>query len=146
MADVARLRKVLDHIKALPRYDHAGIAQYEDQAAHLRGDGWYQSDWLLTDDEVTITECGVVDRQGRSCGTAGCFAGWAVLLFAPDGTRMDGDCVTLPDGTPTHVSDYAARLLGLTPSEAGCLFTAWNTMGVLETTVADIEAGSCDSI
>jgi len=142
MADVARLHKVLDRIKTLPRYDDDDIEQRFETGELPAGDGWYQADWLRTLGEVTITDQGLVDSQGeKTCGTAGCFAGWAVVMFAPDGTRVDGAYVTMPDGGTSFVSEMAQELLDLEDAQRRMLFAGSSTIFELERVIARIEAG-----
>jgi hypothetical protein len=141
--DIPRLRKVLDLIRSLP--------------VHLEGSGdytadsWSQADWMnygaadatIGAGYATITDSGVVSATtGLRCGTAACFAGWAVLMFAPHGTLvLDEEYVKLPGQGqgPVHIADYAMELLGLDTDQAETLFAAWNGLSALETTVDELE-------
>jgi hypothetical protein len=144
-ADVVRLRKVLEHIRSLPVVD-SGVDEDGWQPDNwlvehgVDGDGWQQNNWLVVDDAITITDQGAVDQSGTRCGTAACFAGWAVLMFAPNGTQADyREMVTKLDGARIRVPDYAVELLGLDMHNADRLFDANNTLSDLERIVTELE-------
>lgn len=98
---------------------------------------WYQGDWSVVTD----------------CGTAHCFAGWAVKL---GGTAPDEDDEVLRESLPdsneinthfddeeaspgyVHVSVAARHLLGLTPEQADDLFSGANAIVDLERIVAEL--------
>jgi len=100
-------------------------------------DTWYQGDWSLQTD----------------CGTAHCFAGWAVKL---GGVTLDEDDEVLRASLPSpdelqkhidddpaspgyvHVSVAARHLLGLTPEQAEELFSGANAVEDLERIVAEL--------
>lgn len=70
----------------------------------------------------------------NSCGTAGCFAGWAALLsgwFIED-LRYYGDF---------RWTTFGRELLDLTPDEAFKLFCSSNTVPMLELMVKDLVNG-----
>lgn len=125
MADLGRLEKVLDRVSGLPEveYDYcpAPVLVYKDE------DAWSQRSWVTWGSGI-ITDQGLVDAQGSRCATACCFAGWAVVMFAPPGSVLDGGdgTVTLPGeegcGEVHDVADYAAQLLDLTPGQRVALF------------------------
>lgn len=60
------------------------------------------------------------------CGTTACFAGFASLLHAPQGTWIapgySGTQVHVPGQEPVHVEDYAIKALEINPDQAGALF------------------------
>jgi hypothetical protein len=128
MVDIPALRKVTEHALSLPQLssgDWQDLLVDEGSAP----DAWAQDEWLtLPDDvgQVTLTEQGVVDQDGKTCGTAACIAGWTVMLLAPNGTTLLGYDMTLPDGTWCNVEDWAARRLGLDSVDKNALFAAWN--------------------
>jgi hypothetical protein len=76
---------------------------------------WNQSFWLAATD----------------CGTAGCLAGWVVMLEYPNGEAdfLDDDncAVWVADGVPIDVYDEAVRLLDITTDQANRLFEPGNT-------------------
>lgn len=128
MVDIPALRKVVDHALALPKYEADG--EYLDERAI-----WDQDDWLSVSPPgecyhrpygCTISERGVVTSTGKKCGTSGCIAGWTALLLAPDGTKVDGCCLTLPGGEKTDIESWARERLDLAWEDAGELFSATN--------------------
>jgi hypothetical protein len=105
--------------------------------AHIEAnpDEWDQRDW----------------RRETSCGTAYCFAGWAVKLtggeFCRDsGGKVFGSLVKASGSdVPLMIADYAAELLGLPPEvdEYGgpanaLLFYSRNTLDDLRRIVAEL--------
>lgn len=70
------------------------------------------------------------DDKGEeiTCGTAACFAGWTVILHAPEGTKLRAEHVELPSGRHTYVDDYARQLLGLSHEQGEELFAYFNTV------------------
>jgi hypothetical protein len=115
--DGPRLRKVLAHIRELE------ARQHEDR---YQGDKWYQSVW----------------RSEIPCGTAACFAGWAVQMFAPDTAVLSGARVYFPDRRELVVRDYAMELLGLTDNQSDLLFGGSNTLAELERLIGRITEGT----
>lgn len=79
-------------------------------------------------------------RDGGGCGTALCFAGWAVVAagaqFASDHTfEWNYSCVVDDLGGITEIPVWAANALGLTLFEAGELFNPDNDLEELKTIV-----------
>lgn len=77
----------------------------------LYPDAHIQSLWVNVNDEPQTREqviCGVT--KGSSCGTAGCAAGWASILFSPAGTIYspnNSSALYLPDPSgPFTVDGY----------------------------------------
>jgi hypothetical protein len=83
------------------------------------------------------------------CGTAACFAGWAVLLNGYElqlqfGDPFGGHCFdvkSLKTGVRSAVATAAAEVLELTYGEAMTLFHAGNTFEELEQMVKNISNG-----
>jgi len=75
----------------------------------------------------------------NDCGTACCFAGWAVAINDRREPRRYGDGSDAIGAN--HISVRAMRLLGLTAYEAAHLFSASNTMGKIEQYVHRIVDG-----
>jgi hypothetical protein len=152
MAEPARLnvpllRKVMDHIRNLP--DMWGKAATDVTAPQ---DYWAQDRWLQGLSESGILEVVRITGQGtrsrlagggeddwHPCKTAACFAGWAVILGAPDGIIYNpySEHVIPPGSAPSSFRLYAQQLLGLTTIQAGRLFTAGNTLTDLEGLVSE---------
>jgi hypothetical protein len=113
MANIDKLKAVLAKIKADPK-------------------SWDQSVWI--------------------CGTAACFAGHAVLMegarpaspsawfqrYRPVTSHTDRAVLC---GVTVDVSTAAEVILGLTPSQAGCLFEQENELEDLERMVAALARG-----
>lgn len=164
MVDIPALRKVVDYALALPTWD--------DTAAHQKGaDVWNQSDWLRVDEHgifgrvdehgifggegyyhasnCIITEQGLVTETGKKCGTAGCIAGWAALLLAPNGTKVDGEWLTLPDGRESRIEYWAQERLELSTFYADELFEGSNThedvMRIVADIITEVEAAEQDA-
>lgn len=95
--NVPLLRKVLEHVESIPEWDPA-----------RRCDMWCQSTWITTlwDKETWL----------ERCGTAACFAGWAVILSGEE------------ESPYVSTGEQARRLLGITPREASILFAGDNTI------------------
>jgi len=91
-----------------------------------------------TEEGLTVTDQGLVDKEGHVCGAAGCFAGWAVYMFAPPGTMVCGSSVKVPGRRMRTVWGYAAELLGLTRTQAENLFGSANTIETLRKLTAAI--------
>jgi hypothetical protein len=82
----------------------------------------------------------------RDCGTAACFAGWAVTLKGYLPVFHVGDCraetVVLPGyRREFDTPELAQELLGLTLRERETLFEASNTSEMLELMVKDLVNG-----
>jgi hypothetical protein len=62
------------------------------------------------------------------CGTTGCLAGWAAILAAPPGTKLDGNgSLSFPPGydhywEDDHASTYTQKVLRLDNRQAAWLF------------------------
>lgn len=124
--NVDLLDKTLDHIHTLEAFREEGVEI---------GDRWNQGNWALQEE----------------CGTACCFAGWAVKLA---GHRLvtTGECtcgcgsysnelvVELPDGTTERVAEVAKRELGFAGDEIE-LFNSGNLLEDLDRIVGQIKAG-----
>lgn len=85
---------------------------------HRESDGW---------NEKTNESIGVPVEKIRegSCGTDACIAGRVAIDRAPVGTLVfDGETLKFPNGSEDHVSDFAARELGLTKEQADAVFYA----------------------
>jgi hypothetical protein len=130
MVDVPALRKVTEHVLSLPEMDPGDWLDLSEDNASSISDAWTQGEWLTLPEgvcEATITDRGVVvDETGETCGTAGCIAGWTVMLLAPNGTKLQGFYMNLPNNTWRNVEDWATERLGLDRYEAGDLFAAAN--------------------
>jgi len=86
------------------------------------GDRWVQSFWLV--DQFNFNNN---TGESESCGTAACFAGWAVLLHYNVGSRVE--LVRLASIGPTlDVPEEAQQLLGLTDYQANLLFSGNNNV------------------
>lgn len=78
--------------------------------------------------------------QHTWCGTAQCFAGWAVHLQG--GRVVDEESAIVEVGWHRdHVQDVAESLLGLDGWESGALFAGGNTLEELELMVKDLVNG-----
>lgn len=71
-----------------------------------------------------LTQLDTKTMKGTACGTTACLAGWAGVLAAPKGTRIDPNNTTLmfPDGSSMDIERYATEQLDLTSDQAGALF------------------------
>jgi hypothetical protein len=68
------------------------------------------------------------DLKANACGSTCCIAGWAAILSAPAGTRVDySDNVIAPDGARAYADYYARSALGLDANKAGYLFNGNRT-------------------
>ena len=79
----------------------------------------------------------------NTCGTAGCFAGWACALA--EGVVNDfqkPSWTTLLDGKWLHVEDAATKLLGITNEEGEIMFAGTNTREQLGLMVKDLIDGN----
>jgi len=98
----------------------------------------YQGAWM----RKGVEDAPAVDLpDGRHlCGTAACFAGWAVTLA---GETMDiyGYLVESDGTTKRHVENVAAEMLGLDRWSADVLFAARNKRADLRRMVENIKAG-----
>lgn len=117
---------------------------------------WNQDMWAHTMKLPTEEEAGdlAVDQASTElCGTAMCFAGWAVELeVGIDWLRLHDGLWAAPVGSGFFVGDYhaapiqswnsvGASLLGLTEEEADIFFAGTNTLHTLEGLVAAKDAG-----
>ncbi len=85
-------------------------------------DEWEQAEWL----------------SRSTCGTAGCVAGWAVVM---DGQEIEWEPDVLDNGLTGYrasgtkqglrIDDAAREALGLTPFEASEMFMAYNDLPYL---------------
>jgi hypothetical protein len=106
---------------------------------------------LLEETMQYIKDHPELHRQGwwftkQSCGTAACFAGWAVTLkgYMPvfDVGDWRAEVVALPGDRREFDTPYLAQqLLGLTLNERETLFEASNTSEMLELMVKDLVNG-----
>lgn len=76
----------------------------------------------------------------NECGTAGCYAGWAVMLSGFNKFSLNGAEVVI-GGEHHNISAVAMDLLGLNIWEALTLFDARNTRAMLELMVKDLVNG-----
>lgn len=126
------------------------VALLKATLAHIKAhpETWEQSDWSTP----------------TKCGTAYCFAGWAVLLgTGPSGQVDEDDEVprkALPnedeieehfDDAPAsagyvHVAVAARHLLGLTHDDAEALFGGGNELADLEHMVAELCGESAEAV
>lgn len=79
--------------------------------------------------------------QETFCGTAQCFAGWAVALEGWSMSDLGGLWVE-KDGEVRDVDDLAQELLGINQAEADNLFSGGNNIADLELMVKDLVNGS----
>lgn len=81
------------------------------------------------------------DPEDQTCGTAACFAGWATLLSGDkplfEGYRVAGAVISTATKRERRVANRAKELLGLTDTQADCLFYGGNTRAELEELVID---------
>lgn len=138
MANSARLHAVLDHIKTLPDAVKLNLSETSNYGEPM----WDQRKWIAIPSNTMI--------EG-SCGTAGCFAGWAVMLFAP---KFELDLTTnkydphmvynvILDGEEKSrsIEGLAIDLLDLNHTEADALFDYDNDLPTIERVISQIEAG-----
>src|SRR5689334_25151350 len=113
--NIERLRAVFTHIKSLPN------ANDDKPLTDMSSPVWNQRVWYSSP-----------DMNEGSCGTAACFAGWAVIMFADNpifdhyysapgyaecyGVRVNGDPISEP------IAYIAQQLLGLDSWTADELF------------------------
>lgn len=129
--NVDLLDKTMDHIRQLEAFKAEGL---------LMNEHWDQGTW---------------GTQTETCGTAMCFAGWAVKLAGgnlvaravvaarPSPLSNGTDLVVLKDdGTVREVDVVAVELLGLTDGEETDLFEADNDLEDLEVYVRHIKNGA----
>lgn len=140
MAEIEKLHAVLDVIKQVARSPRSAKTRDTVVAASAASAFpslyWDQTDWLLP----------VSQGDGHACGTAMCFAGWALYL---DGyTEIDaqatymsnpdtGDAVSWP-----VVGDVAQGVLDLTECQADTLFDGFNDIDALERIIGEIADGT----
>lgn len=137
MPNVERLRAVLDHIKTLPDAVALNLSDTSNYGEPM----WDQHKWIAVPDNTMI--------EG-SCGTSGCFAGWAVMLFVPE-FKLDPDYKDLAmfhniivDGESIPIERLARELLDLNGFEADALFDYGNELDDLEAVINKIIAGTYD--
>lgn len=90
---------------------------------------WYQGNWAIN------------TYSPASCGTAYCFAGWALVLAGHDFGPSDNLWLFELDGrmvSNSEVGVAAKNALGLTQHEANRLFYAHNSLQSLRDIVEDI--------
>lgn len=124
------LKEVMDKINSIPslrdmydRFDPS-YSSWTERILNLAASAgihevWHQGEWFRTSSDPD------------TCGTAGCFAGWAALLSgARPFNHMFVEPPNVPgqDELPTEKIDlYARQVLGLTFQQADILFAAYNT-------------------
>ena len=139
MANTERLYAVLDHIKALP--NAAELDLDNNYAVPM----WDQRKWI----SLPLLDSAGQPMIDGSCGTAGCFAGWAVMLFAPPFelrvSQWDNmvHFVTIDDES-RHIETVARELLDLNQFEAEALFESANDLPTIEQIITKIIAGTLD--
>jgi hypothetical protein len=125
MADLDYLRRTLDTLHAVPKWEGTaipGVTLY-----------WDQTDW-----HAEVHDRGVDDEldEGPACGTGMCCAGWMAHLdptvrfsrhFNAELYRVGEDGYHL--GT---IRDWAIERLGVTESEGSRLFAVNNSLDDLE--------------
>ena len=85
-------------------------------------------------------------REDPNCGTAACFAGWAVTLagwkmvVASRRSAMADTCVN-EDGKKRVIAGLAREILGLDYGDSEVLFDAFNTVEDLELMAKDLANG-----
>jgi hypothetical protein len=105
MINVERARALLEYLKDQP-------LQHE------------QGEWIGNADPRLASRSDIAALRGH-CGTVGCVAGWAVLLFGDPGAVVTlGREVRLPDGRSLTVARYAMELLDFDNTSAGLVFYA----------------------
>lgn len=90
---------------------------------------WNQEFWWNGWFEGDADEVGVIDARNslnaNACGTTACVAGWATILHAPEGSKIDfNDNVVLPNGREIFADRYGREALGLSQDQAEYLFSA----------------------
>lgn len=109
---------------------------------------WQQDEWAVSD-KCPTGEADILE-EAWSCGTAMCFAGWAVALgHELEWFDQDGYCSAAPSGEAEVVDYYwgerlsgmsvpsaATYLLGINFDEADNLFDGKNSLDDLERKVA----------
>jgi hypothetical protein len=135
MANMKLLRETLEFIKSIPE---------REAGDELIGDFWSQGTWGRMNKK---------DDGEHPCGTAACFAGWAVLRdvrqknankIGKNGTPIVElkDCTCLVDGgDPVGIRSGAAELLELSYNEAKALFCGENSLKDLERVINQIQDG-----
>lgn len=137
--NIERLRAVFNHVKSLPN------AHDTEDTAPVAADQpvWNQHVWYASP-----------EMNEGSCGTAACFAGWAVVMFADNpifdtyysapgyaecyGVRVNGDPISEP------IAYIAQELLGLDTHTADELFHSDNDIYDLDAIIDAIEEyGQC---
>jgi len=131
--NIDQLDKTLSHIETLDAFKREGVAT----------DQWRQTRW--TGEALARTQTPPTVQE--PCGTAGCFAGWALLLngyqLAPVEKRGQmGRYIYTPDGDRVvSVSEEAARLLGIDELDAnrpGGLFFGANDLDDIRRIVGEL--------
>ena len=110
-ANVPLLRKAVEWVEA-------EAAKGKDSKGIPLGE-WIQGAWA-TDKTDLVTYYGTALEQEHTCGTAFCVAGYVGQLQEPRYAEKD-----TVDGV--HVSEFAEKVLGLTPSESTALFSGGNS-------------------
>lgn len=90
------------------------------------------------------SEDGCWTDNGTWCGTAACFAGWTAIKYAQEygyQPRARYSRTFVKGGRERHVSEVAEDILGLSESDAGWLFCAYNTIEDLEVMVKNLIDG-----
>jgi hypothetical protein len=101
---------------------------------------WFSSAWFSEGHEVSVSAA----RQSlnKGCGSTGCAAGWATILHAPDGSRIDdSDNIILPDGHRVYAEVYGQEALGLDNDQGYYLFSGYRTEHEVLTALDAIAAG-----
>lgn len=149
MPNKTRLRKVMSTINIL--------SKNAPDDAKWNQDSWNDGDmYIIGDDrqrflldetwdrkEHKYNYAVVVGDDGANvkCSTSGCFAGWAVALYAPVGTKVVDDQVFVPGREDFELIEYyAEELLGLDQSQADRLFAPSLELGELRELVREFTA------
>lgn len=108
------IQKVMEKIEEMPSVHDFYAAHRETGYSGPPVDVWNQGEWLTKLFKV----------RGRTCGTAGCFAGWTAVL---DGAVDDGDGRVYLNDRVISVGNYARKALGLSDTQAYDLFSGGNS-------------------
>lgn len=137
MPNIERLHAVLDHIKTLPDAVRLNLSDTSNYGEPM----WDQRKWIALPPSTMM--------EG-SCATAGCFAGWAVMMYAGeftlDLTTRDYAMIhnVIIDGESIPIQEKARTILELNGYEADALFDYDNDLPQIERVIGKIEAGVYD--
>jgi hypothetical protein len=133
--NVAAMEEALAVIKARPDLHYQGAYTLGDFALRYHNDG------------IEGMEPFILQAGGAYCGTAACFAGWIGVLNAESYGYIHGfSGEVYIEKTKKHdlqhwgihVSELSTKICGLTPYQASVLYSASNTVEMLEAMVKDL--------